>query len=81
MNYGYNLRNYGYNLMSCVYLLRLQFEKHFSDHVADLQKEREKEIRDINVHWQHRLEELQEQVTHTHTHIYTSRFLLSVTLL
>ncbi|XP_026798807.1 protein FAM184B isoform X3 [Pangasianodon hypophthalmus] len=42
--------------------IRLQFEKHFSDHVADLQKEREKEIRDINVHWQHRVEELQTQV-------------------
>ncbi|XP_053475052.1 protein FAM184B isoform X2 [Ictalurus furcatus] len=41
---------------------RLQFEKHFSDHVADLQKEREKEIRDINVHWQHRVEELQTQL-------------------
>ncbi|XP_060772834.1 protein FAM184B isoform X1 [Neoarius graeffei] len=42
--------------------IRLQFEKHFSDHVAELQKEREKEIRDINVHWQHRVEELQTQV-------------------
>ncbi|KAB5518471.1 hypothetical protein PHYPO_G00166350 [Pangasianodon hypophthalmus] len=42
--------------------IRLQFEKHFSDHVADLQKEREKEIRDINVHWQHRVEELQTQL-------------------
>ncbi|KAF4071543.1 hypothetical protein AMELA_G00274530 [Ameiurus melas] len=42
--------------------IRLQFEKHFSDHVADLQKEREKEIRDINVHWQHRVEDLQTQL-------------------
>lgn len=53
--------------MYFVYLFRLQFEKHFSDHVADIQKEREKEIRDINVHWQHRVEELQKQVTHAHS--------------
>ncbi|KAL7841911.1 hypothetical protein SRHO_G00256020 [Serrasalmus rhombeus] len=42
--------------------IRLQFEKHFSDHVADLQKEREKEIRDINLHWQLRVQELQTQL-------------------
>ncbi|KAK3507438.1 hypothetical protein QTP70_020628 [Hemibagrus guttatus] len=41
---------------------RLQFEKHLPDHVAELQKEREKEIRDINLHWQHKVEELQTQV-------------------
>ncbi|KAK2865665.1 hypothetical protein Q7C36_001721 [Tachysurus vachellii] len=42
--------------------IRLQFEKQLSDHVADLQKEREKEIRDINLHWQHKVEELQTQL-------------------
>ncbi|KAI4879844.1 hypothetical protein NFI96_027526 [Prochilodus magdalenae] len=42
--------------------LRLQFEKHFSDHVADLQKEREKETRDITHHWQRRVQELQTQL-------------------
>ncbi|KAK3523144.1 hypothetical protein QTP86_020197 [Hemibagrus guttatus] len=41
---------------------QLQFEKHLPDHVAELQKEREKEIRDINLHWQHKVEELQTQV-------------------
>lgn len=68
LNDGYNLRHY------TVCLFRLQFEKHFSDHVADLQKEREKEIRDINVHWQHRVEELQTQVTHSHTQLHTQSF-------
>ncbi|XP_027030231.2 protein FAM184B isoform X1 [Tachysurus fulvidraco] len=42
--------------------IRLQFEKQLSDHVADLQKEREKEIRDINLLWQHKVEELQTQL-------------------
>ncbi|KAG7314032.1 hypothetical protein KOW79_022528 [Hemibagrus wyckioides] len=42
--------------------IRLQFEKHLSDHVAELQKEREKEIRDIKLHWQHKVEDLQMQM-------------------
>ncbi|XP_026872353.2 protein FAM184B isoform X2 [Electrophorus electricus] len=47
--------------------IRLQFEKNFSDHVADVQKEREKEIKDLNHHWQHRLEELQTQLEENRT--------------
>ncbi|KAI5607329.1 protein FAM184B isoform X1, partial [Silurus asotus] len=42
--------------------IRLQFEKHFCDHVADLQKDKEKEIQDINLHWQRRIDELQTQL-------------------
>ncbi|XP_051558302.1 protein FAM184B-like [Myxocyprinus asiaticus] len=41
---------------------RLQFEKQFSDQVAELKREREEEVKKINQQWQHRVEELQTQL-------------------
>lgn len=65
----------------CVCLFRLQFEKHLSDHIADIQKEREKEIRDTNLHWQHRVDDLQRQVIHTLSNSYTRSCLCFVNLI
>lgn len=48
-----------------MYVCRLQFEKQFSDQIVEMKREREEEIRKINQQWQHRIEELQTQVTHT----------------
>ncbi|XP_062864671.1 protein FAM184B isoform X2 [Trichomycterus rosablanca] len=42
--------------------LRLQLEKHFSDHLADLQKDRERELGDVNLRWRERVEELESQL-------------------
>ncbi|XP_051994081.1 protein FAM184B-like [Xyrauchen texanus] len=41
---------------------RLQFEKQFSDQVAELKREREEEVRKINQQWQRRVEELETQL-------------------
>lgn len=48
----------------CVCVCRLQFEKQFSDQIVELKREREEETRKLNQQWQHRVEELQTQVTH-----------------
>ncbi len=48
-----------------MYVCRLQFEKQFSDQIVELKREREEEIRKMNQQWQHRIEELQTQVTYT----------------
>ncbi|XP_030644187.1 protein FAM184B [Chanos chanos] len=42
--------------------IRDQFEQRLSDHVAELQREREEEIREITQHWQLRIQELQTQL-------------------
>ncbi|XP_051982283.1 protein FAM184B-like [Xyrauchen texanus] len=41
---------------------RLQFEKQFSDQVAELKREREEEVKKINQQWQQRVEELQTRL-------------------
>ncbi len=48
-----------------MFVFRLQFEKQFSDQIVEMKREREEEIRKMNQQWQHRVEELQIQVTHT----------------
>ncbi len=48
-----------------MFVFRLQFEKQFSDQIVEMKREREEEIRKMNQQWQHRVEELQTQVTHT----------------